>query len=86
MCNSRNYASKFYVSCLYYQEIEVDDRTNLAVVSVRSACPTVLGAITGQCDTELDSLDWVIARIRANHTASLGAQTGGVLVNGLQVP
>lgn len=58
------------------QEIELDNRTNFATVTLRSAAPTVLQLVVHQCDRELDDLDWVITYIKADTLANLAAQTG----------
>ncbi|WAR22215.1 FANCI-like protein [Mya arenaria] len=58
-------------------DIEMDGCTNFAVVSVRSAAPTVLQLVVQQSDQELDDIDWVISRTRAEHQVAVTGQTGG---------
>ncbi|XP_053406526.1 Fanconi anemia group I protein-like [Mercenaria mercenaria] len=59
------------------QEIELDGRTNFAVVTQRAAAPTVLQIVVNQGERELDNTDWVVTRVRADATAELASSTGG---------
>lgn len=58
------------------QEIELDDRTNFAVITQRAAAPTVLQIVVSQAERELDNTDWVITRVRADAAADLTSKTG----------
>ncbi|XP_052249477.1 Fanconi anemia group I protein-like isoform X2 [Dreissena polymorpha] len=57
-------------------EIELDSPTNFAIVTARSAAPTVLQLVLAQCERELDDTDWVITRGKADHAATCGDLTG----------
>ena len=58
------------------QEIEVDGRTNFAIVTQRAAAPTVLQIVLNHAERELDNTDWVVTRVRADTTAEIADSTG----------
>lgn len=58
------------------QEIEVDNRTNFAMVTNRTVAPCVLTLVLQHCEKELDDTDWVIARVKADTLCSTPTQSG----------
>ncbi|ESO96862.1 hypothetical protein LOTGIDRAFT_115514, partial [Lottia gigantea] len=63
------------------QQVEVDDKTNYGLITLRTAAPTVLQLVLHHIDRELDDIDWVIGQIKSEQTLLL---TGDDLPNATQ--
>jgi len=69
--------SKDWFTCFdIWQDIELDDKTNFSIVTLRAAAPTVFHLVLHQCERELDDTDWVITRVKADTTTTAAVQTG----------
>ena len=50
----------------FSQEVEVEDRTHFALLTPRTAAPTVVLLVLNSMDKDLDDTDWVINRLKAD--------------------
>ncbi|VDI13191.1 fanconi anemia group I protein [Mytilus galloprovincialis] len=48
------------------QEVEVEDRTNFALLTPRSAAPMVVLLVLNHMDRDLDDTEWVVNRLKAD--------------------
>ena len=55
----------FKTVCFLFQEVEVEDRSNCAIVSQHTA-PHVLGLLLGHIDGELDDTEWAVSKIKTD--------------------
>ncbi|XP_055955282.1 Fanconi anemia group I protein [Patella vulgata] len=63
------------------QQVEVEDKTNFSLITIRTAAPTVLQLTLHHIDRELDDMDWVIGYIKSDTSIS---QSGDDLPNATQ--
>lgn len=60
-----------------FQEVEMEDETNFAMVTNRTAAPTLILLVLSHIEKELDDTEWVINRVRAETMVESGDASPG---------
>ena len=62
-----------------FQEVEVEQSTHFSLITHRTAAPVVVLLVLASCERQLDDVDWVIMRIKAETGISTKMDEGWCL-------